>query len=298
MSSASVERIEQGSLTCWSLRFNNNSLLIAQQGAQILSYGPDDEPSIIWLSEEAKLEPGNSVRGGVPVCWPWFGDLQRNPHSIQAMHQQPQQASAHGLVRSIDWSLAEIEQSEQAACISFSYNSLEQPLAHWPHAAELKLTVRLGERLSISLTCRNLGQQPLTFSQALHTYFAVSNIQTVSVVGLEDCDYIETMDNWQTRTQSGALHFSGETDRIYLHPPAKLQICDPDWQRTINLLSRGSQSAVIWNPWIDKARRLSQFNDAAWQQMLCIESANVLEDMITLAPASEHQLHLDIWLDK
>lgn len=298
MTTASVERIEMGSLTCWSLCFNNSKLLIAEQGAQILSYGNEGEPPIIWLSEQAELKPGNSQRGGVPVCWPWFGDLLRNPQTVQAMHQQPQQAGAHGLVRSIDWTLEGVEQLEEAVSITFCYNSLEQPLAHWPHAAELSLTLRLGERLSISLVCRNIGQQPLAFSQALHSYFAVSDIHQVSVEGLQDCDYIETLEDWQLRKQSGAVHFNGETDRIYLKPSAKLQVIDPLWQRTINLLSSGSQSAVVWNPWIDKAQRLSQFDNAAWQQMLCIEHANVLDDIVTLAPEGEHSLSVDIWLDK
>lgn len=297
MTTASVDRIEMGDLTCWSLSFNNSKLLIAEQGAQILRYENNGEPPIIWLSEHAEMKPGNSQRGGVPVCWPWFGDLLRNPDSVQAMHQQPQQAGAHGLVRSIDWALEGVEQREECASITFSYNSLEQPLAHWPHAAELILSVRLGERLSISLVCRNLGDQPLAFSQALHSYFAVSDINQVSVEGLQDCSYIETLEDWQARTQTGALHFSGETDRIYLNPPAKLQIIDPLWQRTINLLSTGSHSAVVWNPWIDKAQRLSQFDDAAWQQMLCIEHANVLDDAVTLAPATEHELALDIWVE-
>ncbi|ARU90442.1 D-hexose-6-phosphate mutarotase [Pseudomonas sp. M30-35] len=298
MSIASVEPTKSGSLDCWSLSFNNSKLLIAEQGAQILSYTHDDEPPIIWLSQQAELEPGTSVRGGVPVCWPWFGDLLRNPQTVQAMYQQPHQAPAHGLVRSIDWSLVGVEQQEQAVAITFSYNTLEQPLEHWPHAAELTLRVRLGERLSISLMCRNLSQQPLVFSQALHSYFAVSDIKQVSVEGLQDCDYIETLEDWQTRTQSGALHFSGETDRIYLKPAAKLQIIDPLWQRTINLLSSGSQSAVVWNPWVAKAQRLSQFDSAAWQQMLCIEHANVLDDVVTLAPAAEHELYIDIWVEK
>ncbi|WP_417660887.1 D-hexose-6-phosphate mutarotase [Pseudomonas sp.] len=298
MTMASVERIKLGSLDCWRLSFNNSKLLIAEQGAQILSYSHDDEPPIIWLSQQAEHEPGTSARGGVPLCWPWFGDLLRNPQTVQAMYRQPKQAPAHGLVRSIDWSLVGVEQQEQAVCISFSYNSLEQPLEHWPHAAELTLSVRLGERLSISLTCRNLGQQPLVFSQALHSYFAVSDIRQVTVEGLQGCDYIETLEDWQRRTQLEALHFSGETDRIYLKPPADIQIIDPIWQRTINLLSGGSQSAVVWNPWVAKAQRLSQFDSAAWQQMLCIEHANVLDDAVTLAPAAEHELYIDIWAEK
>lgn len=297
MTTANVERLELGALTCWRLSLNGSELLITQQGAQILSYQQAGQQPIIWLSQEASYEPANSVRGGVPVCWPWFGNLQRNPPAVQGMHAQPLQAGAHGLVRSIDWALQEVDQQDNSISITFSYNSLEQPLPDWPHAAQLTLSVRLDTQLHISLECRNLGIQPLTFSQALHSYFAVSDIRQVSVKGLHDCQYIETLEDWQTRTQQGDLRFAGETDRIYLNTPPTLHICDPGWQRSIHLQSSGSNSAVLWNPWIDKAQRLSQFADSAWQRMLCIEHANVLDDAVTLAPNAQHQLGISIWAE-
>src|SRR5690606_36986891 len=132
-------------------------------------------------------------------------------------------------------------------------------------------------------------------SQALHSYFAVSDIRQVSVTGLEGCRYVETLEDWQIRQQQGVVQFTGETDRIYLQTPELIQIRDAGWQRQICLRASGSRSAVVWNPWIDKAQRLSQFAADAWQQMLCIETANVLDDIITLAPGAEHSLGLELW---
>jgi glucose-6-phosphate 1-epimerase len=290
-----VERVEINQLTCWRVRTANAELLVAQQGAQVLSYQRDGEQPLIWLSEQAAFEHGQGVRGGVPVCWPWFGDLRRNPPAVQAMYQGGSLVPAHGLVRSLDWQLLNIDSLDDSVILEFVCNSVEQPLAQWPHAAELKLRIRLDHQLHLELDTRNLGDTPLAFSQALHTYFAVSDIRQVHVEGLEGCRYIDTLDNWLERQQSATLDFHGETDRIYLDTPTQLSILDPAWQRRIRLRSSGSRSAVLWNPWVDKARRLSQFADDAWQGMLCIEHANVLDDCVLLAPGAQHRLSVSLW---
>ena len=121
-----------------------------------------------------------------------------------------------------------------------------------------------------------------------------AGIDRISFEGLDGRAYIDTADGWTEKTQSGLLHFTAETDRIYLDTPARLSIVDPGWGRRIHLDARGSRSAVLWNPWIDKSRRLSQFPDEAWQNMLCIETANVLEDVVQLKPDERHRLELRI----
>lgn len=297
MARSHVERLELDELTCWRVRHGANELLISQQGAQILSYQQDDQPPLIWLSEQAAYKRGQGVRGGLPVCWPWFGNLQRNPQAVQAMHRQPDAAPAHGLVRSLDWQLLGIDQHADGIQLEFSYNSTTHPLNDWTHAAELRLSIRLDERLHIQLSSRNLGDTPLAISQALHSYFAVSDIRHVAVEGLHGCRYIETLEDWQQRQQDGLLTFSGETDRIYLDTPAQLSILDHAWQRRIQLHSSGSNSAVLWNPWIDKAQRLSQFASDAWQGMLCIEHANVMDDIRVLSAGQQHQLNLSLWAE-
>ena len=297
MARSHVERLELDELTCWRARVGTRELLISQQGAQVLSYQEDDQPPLIWLSEQAAYKRGQGVRGGVPVCWPWFGGLQRNPQTVQAMHLQPAAAPAHGLVRNLDWQLQGIDSRDDGVQIEFVYNSAAQPLTDWPHAAELRLSIRLDERLHIQLNSRNLGDTPLAISQALHSYFAVSDIRNVAVEGLHGCRYIETLEDWQQRQQDGLLQFSGETDRIYQGTPAQLSILDRAWQRRIQLHSSGSNSAVLWNPWIDKAQRLSQFAADAWPGMLCIEHANVLDDIRVLAAGEQHQLDLSLWAE-
>ncbi|HLA30835.1 MAG TPA: D-hexose-6-phosphate mutarotase [Pseudomonas sp.] len=292
-----VERVEFNELACWRVRTVEAELLVAQQGAQILSYQRDGERPLIWLSEQAEFKQGQGVRGGVPICWPWFGDLRRNPQAVQELYQGGSLVPAHGLVRSLDWQLLGIDSQDAGVSLNFGFNSREHLLPTWPHAAELQLRIRLDQRLHLELSSRNLGDTPLAISQALHTYYAVGDIRRVEVEGLHGCRYVDTLDDWQQRQQSGALGFAGETDRIYLDTPAQLSIRDPAWQRRIQLHSSGSGSAVLWNPWIDKAKHLSQFADDAWQGMLCVEHAKVLNDILVLPPGEQHRLSLSLWTE-
>ncbi|WP_271409840.1 D-hexose-6-phosphate mutarotase [Pseudomonas sp. Q1-7] len=294
MPSPLVERTELDELTCWRVRTDSAELLVAQQGAQVLSYQRDNEPPLIWLSDQAAYQKGTAVRGGVPVCWPWFGDLRRNPAEIQGMHQGGPICPAHGLVRERDWTLLGIDSQGPAVRLEFALDTASEPLPGWPHAAELKLTILLGERLQLSLSTRNSGDTPLALSQALHSYFAVGDIREVELQGLDGCRYIETLEDWQLRKQQGNLDFSGETDRIYLDTPKRMALVDRAWKRRIELDIEGSSSAVVWNPWIDKSRRLSQFAEDAWQGMLCIETARVMGDMLVLKPGEEQRVVVSI----
>jgi glucose-6-phosphate 1-epimerase len=290
-----IQRIEKDQLACWRIRHDGAEVIVAEQGAQVLSYHRQgDSMPIIWLSEEARFERGQPVRGGVPVCWPWFGDLARNPTPVQDAFKGPESAPAHGLVRSIDWQLAHQECDAGSAKLTLTCPA-DQTLPGWPHAVELSLHVRLdGSGLHLSLTSHNQGDAPLTLSQALHTYFAISDIHQVAVEGLDGRPYIETLEDWQQRQQRGELTFESETDRIYLDLPQALSLRDSGLKRRIRLETRGSRSAVLWNPWIAKAQRLSQFADDAWQRMVCIETANVMDDIVMLEPGASHTLSLSI----
>jgi glucose-6-phosphate 1-epimerase len=293
MATPKVETEKHGELNCWRITSDHAELLVAQQGAQVLSYQRLGEPALLWLSDEAIFRQGKSVRAGVPVCWPWFGNLQRNPPAVQAMFHG-EQAPAHGLVRGRDWQLLGIVGDGDALRIEFSLPQAQGDLPDWPHNVELKLLIELGDRLTLTLTSHNLGNDCVTLSQALHSYLAVSDVRQARVEGVEGLDYIETLADWQQRHQQGALAFTGETDRIYLQAPERLSIVDPHWNRRITLQGSGSRSAVIWNPWTDRARELPDMADDGWQRMLCIETANVWDDVVTLNPGETHALGVTI----
>jgi glucose-6-phosphate 1-epimerase len=293
MSTPKVESEQHGELNCWRITSDTAELLVAQQGAQVLSYQRIGEPPLLWLSEQAIFKQGKSVRAGVPVCWPWFGNLKRNPAAVQAMYRG-EDAPAHGLVRGRDWQLLSIESSGDSVRIEFTPPETQGDLPGWPHNVELKLSIVMGEQLGITLTSYNLDNVSVTISQALHSYFAVSDVREVLVEGVDGLGYIETLANWEQRTQQGGLGFAGETDRIYLQAPEQLSIVDPNWNRRIRLSSSSSRSAVIWNPWIARAAELPDMADDGWQRMLCIETANVWDDVVTLAPGATHSLSLSI----
>lgn len=292
--SVDIQRIEMDQLACWRIRRGEDELLITEQGAQILSYRQGDAAPIIWLSEEATFQQGQSVRGGVPVCWPWFGDLARNPQAVQASYNSELAAPFHGLVRTLPWILREQHSEGDAAILEFHCPQALGELPGWPHSVELTLQVRLAADLQLTLSSRNNGNEDVSISQALHTYFAVSDIHQVRVEGLAGCPYIDTLQSWEEHRQEGDLCFSSETDRIYQKLPTVLTLVDPGWNRRIQLTTRGSASAVLWNPWIDKAKRLSGFADDAWQRMACIETANVLDDVVVLRPGQQHTLGVSI----
>ncbi len=292
---AQIERIQLGDLACWQVRTAQAELLVAEQGAQVLRYRRTGEQPLIWLSELAAYQSGQGVRGGVPLCWPWFGDIKRNPPAVQAMTTGD--APFHGLARSVAWQLADIDQRDDGVQLAFDLDA-SNGLPGWPQSASLRLDIELTEQLSLRLTTQNLGSAPLHLSQALHSYFAVSDIRQVQVRELDGCRYIETLADWAELRQQGDLHFAGETDRIYLDVPQRLVLRDNGWQRQIVLETRGSRSAVLWNPWIDKSKTLSQFASAAWQGMLCIETANVWDDCVRLAPGAEQVLELRLFSER
>lgn len=260
------------------------------QGAQLSDYSLNKQPATLWLSPLCDYKKGQPLRGGVPICWPWFGDLDRNPAVIQAQlsHDSP---PAHGFARNRDWQLVDIQipnPEQTRLLLSLDINAGEESL--WPYACQLQLQVDIGKELDIQLTTTNRDQHPFYFSTALHCYFNVSAIDNVQIEGLEGKPYIDALDDWQQHQQQGPLMIAQEVDRIYQQLDQPVRLCDSGWRRNTEVSSRGCHSAVLWNPWQDKARRLSCFEDTAYQQMLCIETTNAQENCVELQPGQSHQL--------
>ena len=235
----------------------------------------------------ARVEKAVGKVPGVTAC-----SVSLLTNSMTVRYDEP--ATAHGLVRTREWEVLEIDDAGEALHIALGLPHIEGGLPGWPHDVALTLSIRLDSQLHISLTSHNRSDIPVSISQALHSYFAVSDVRKVQVKGVEGLTYIDTLEDWKRVEQAGELTFSGETDRIYLDTPQQLSIVDPDWSRTLELTSRGSRSAVIWNPWIDKTATLGDMAADGWQRMLCIETANVMGDIITLAPGASHTLGVSI----
>jgi glucose-6-phosphate 1-epimerase len=159
MNTPNVEAVKLDELNCWRIRHGQAELLVAQQGAHILSYQLAGQPPLIWLNDEAVFKTGKSIRAGVPVCWPWFGNFARNPQSVQAMRVSNEPPTAHGLVRAMDWELGGIEAEGEGLKVEFLLPYPEGGLPGWPHQVDLKLSIRLDEQLHISLTSHNQGTE-------------------------------------------------------------------------------------------------------------------------------------------
>ena len=273
------------SLPCWRLVSPHGEALVARQGAQVLYYAPTGQPPVVWLSDQAEFRTGSSLRGGIPVCWPWFGQFDRNPEAVRAMLAPGADAPAHGFVRALDWQEDGARVDGDAACLRLR---LDLPAGHggWNHPAAVARDIRLGDALTLTLSTRNLGPDTLALSQALHTYFAVSDARDVAIEGLDGAAYVDTLRGWSSQVQEGPLAIRGETDRIYTGLSGPIQIRDPGWRRSIQIHAAGSRSAVVWNPWVDKSLRLSQFRPDAWRDMLCIETARVWDDVLEIAPGA------------
>lgn len=283
-------------LTCLRITHPRASALIALQGAQVLEFTPTGTQPVIWLSETAAFKRGQSVRGGIPVCWPWFGDMARNPQAVRdSIGLLETSVPAHGWARSQPWLLQEIGETEDEVKIRLEYPTpMGLPVA-WANQVSLTLDIRIGQRLHLALTTRNHGNHALTLSQALHSYFAVSHIDQVRVLDLENVRYLDTLQQWAQRQDPTPLPINQETDRIYLDTPPLIRIEDAGWQRNICIESRSSHSAVVWNPWIEKSERLSQFKADAYQRMLCIETARVMDDCLVVQAGGSSCMEVSIW---
>ena len=251
------------------------SARVALHGAQVLAWQPAGAQPVIWVSKAAVFEPGLPVRGGVPVCWPWFGAREGLP--------------MHGFVRTRLWQVrATSMDAAGQVVLRLGLQDDADTRALWDHAFDLELVVTVGATLTMALITRNTGDRPLTITDALHTYFFVGDIHQTTVQGLDGCDYLDKVQNFDRAKQSGAVEFVGETDRIYVNTTADCVIDDRVQQRAIRVSKTGSSSTVVWNPWREKT-----FADMAageYQQMLCVETCNAGPDQVTLAPGRSHTL--------
>lgn len=255
------------------------------QGAHLTNFAPHGEPDWLWLSDTARFEPGRAIRGGIPICWPWFGVPEKNPPEVR---RRILTDASHGFARTAVWKLEDVRESAQEVEVSLSLDANTDFEEAWEGRALVLMTFNFsaaGCQLALSTT--NPGAEPLAFSQALHTYLPTRDIKATHVEGLEDCGYMDAQKEWSYHTQQGPVAFEGETDRIY-ESGGPLIVSTPSGSRKLTAI--GSDSTVVWNPGPEKAARLSDFPDAAWQSMLCVESANALSDYRVVNDGQSHTL--------
>jgi D-hexose-6-phosphate mutarotase len=265
-------------------KINNTlgSVSLCLQGAHLMTWQPKSQAvPVVWLSRDAKLAAGKSIRGGVPVCWPWFG-----------AHATDTSFPAHGFARTVLWQVVESgSEPDGATRLTLRLMLSEKTRTQWPHDCTLELTVSIGETLRMELVTSNIGTKDFVIGEALHTYFQVGDIGAVRVTGLEGCDYWDKVGGSTLRKQDGAIDFSGETDRVYINTTAACVIEDDKLKRRIHVAKSGSRSTVVWTPWTEKADRMGDLGQPdGWREMVCVESANAFDNVVTVAAGTRHTL--------
>ena len=257
------------------------------QGAHVASWQPAGERPVLWLSPASLFAPGKAIRGGVPICLPWFGP-----------HPEDPSAPSHGFARTSPWTLDEardVEDGRVAVALGLHHAAGSSPL--WPAAFDTRFVVTVGRELDMSLTIHNTGATAARVEAALHTYFAVSDIQAVAVSGLEGTEYLDKVEGFaRKREGAGPIRFTQETDRVYLDTVATCSILDPGWNRRIIIAKRGSAATVVWNPWDERSRTMSDMGPEVWRGMLCVETAAVGASAVALAPGASHEIAATIAL--
>lgn len=252
------------------------------QGAHLMNWRPKTQAEpVVWLSRDAKLAAGKSIRGGAPVCWPWFG-----AHATEAGFP------GHGFARTVPWRVVESGGEPCGATrLTLRLEPSEKTRAQWPHDCTLDLTVIVGDTLRMELCTENTGTADFVIGEALHTYFRIGDIGAVRVTGLEHCDYWDKVGETALKKQDGAICFAGETDRVYINTAAECIIEDDKLQRRIHIAKSGSLSTVVWTPWVEKANKMGDMGQPdGWREMVCVESANALDNTVRVAPGSRHTL--------
>lgn len=274
-----------GGLTVAEIANSLSTSTIALQGAHIMTWQPLGQEPVLWVSPLGKFAAGKSIRGGVPICWPWFG-----AHATEAGFP------GHGFARTVMWEVLETHiQLDGATFIRFGLVETDATRAQWPHPSNVQLQVSVGSVLKVELITRNTGSSPFQIGEALHTYFHISDVADMAISGLEGCAYLDKVGGASTpKTQQGPIVIESEVDRVYLDTEADCLIKDRGLKRQIRIATQGSRSTVVWNPWIEKAAKMGDFTPEGHRGMVCVESANAVNNVVTVAPGEKHVLLSEI----
>ncbi|NND99715.1 MAG: D-hexose-6-phosphate mutarotase [Pirellulaceae bacterium] len=247
-------------------------------GAHVTRFRPINGDDVIWLSPTAVFDGVKAIRGGIPICWPWFGP-----------HPTDDSMPAHGLARTSHWHvLSTNATADGATTLSLGLESNAHTQILFPFQFQLRLDVTISKKLSIELSITNTDSQPFDSGAALHTYYQISDVKDVQCSGLENVDYIDKVDGMKIKSDQGPVRITAEEDRVYVNTADTVMIKTA--ARTLRVAKEGSRSTILWNPWIDKARSISDMPNDGYQTMICIETANAASDVRQIAAGDTHRI--------
>jgi D-hexose-6-phosphate mutarotase len=266
----SIER-GHGGLDKIIVRTDQSTAEVYPHGAHVTGFQKHDEPALLFMSRSSWFEPGRPIRGGVPIVFPWFGPREGAP--------------AHGYARLMRWDLCETTATPEGH-VRLRFKLPPSTAKNEGPEAQVHYEVTVGNTLTMELGVANTdASAPLTFESCLHTYFAVGDINTVSIRGLKGVSYLDRLDGSARKVEvSDSIRFNSEVDRTYQDTTGPVEIRDPSLQRIVRVEKSGSHSTVVWNPWVAKSRAMPDFGDEEYQRMVCVESGNVADHHLTLKP--------------
>lgn len=248
-------------------------------GAQVTSWHPSGAEEVIFLSEHSRFEDGKAIRGGIPICFPWFRAKNDDPN-----------APAHGFVRTKAWRLDSVERERGTAVVMLSTESDEGTRRWWPHEFRLEHRITVGAELKLELIVTNTGSSALRFEEALHTYHRVGEVGKIHVAGLDGVAYLDNTDANREKMQRGDIVMMQSTDNAYLNTENTLEFSDPVLRRRVQIVKSGSRSTVVWSPWENGAKVLADLGDDEWRRFVCVEASNILSCAVSLAPGEQHTM--------
>ena len=243
-------------------------------GGHVLSFVPANSADLLWLSENVDLSGNKPLRGGIPICWPWFGKAAE---------------PAHGFVRNAQWTLSQHRENEAGVIVSLTLKDNDDTRRIWPYQFSVELQVEVSSSLRVNLICTNTSNEKFAMGGALHSYFNIANIKDTQVAGLGK-EYYELK---VKHTTNDVAVFEGEVDRIYTKALPTNVISDPANQRTIEVNHIGNNSVVVWNPWIDIATAMADMTNDGYETMVCVESA-LYDNQLILEAGQSHTLGVEI----
>jgi glucose-6-phosphate 1-epimerase len=254
---------------------------ISLYGGNVVQWRPKQQVEpVLWVSKLAQFRYGKAIRGGVPICWPWFG-----------AHPSNAKLPAHGYARISPWKVLSVQNIKNGATeITLALSATDLSRDHGPQSARLSVQITVGEILEIALTTINEGDHSFVLSEGLHTYFKVGDIASISVLGLDGSDYVDLLSKNLLCQQHGSIKFNGEVGRIYVNTRAVCVIEDPSLNRRIRIEKSGSLSTAVWNPWARTAAKMDDLGPEGWCDMVCVESANALENEVTVGAGQSHTI--------
>ena len=248
-------------------------------GAHVTSWKPVGGDEVLFVSSKSRWEEGQAIRGGIPICFPWFRAKLDDAH-----------APAHGFVRTKMWQLESIAENDRGVAVSMFTESDAETRRWWPADFRLVLGVIFGSELKLDLVCTNTGTTTLRFEEALHTYNRVSDVAGVRLQGLDTVQFLDNTNSNKEKTQHGDVAIASQTDNAYVDTESEVNLLDAQMHRQIRLQKANSLTTVVWNPWRDAAAKLRDLGDGEWTQFLCVEASNILGASVLLEPGQTHTM--------